>query len=95
MAQQDRLPGLRKRSRGVCKAKAERGFGMSRTLAVSPEFVVRDGKPTSVILPICQYEELLERLEDTEDLRWLRQARKKPLRFRPLDAYLTERSRRV
>ncbi|HWF18577.1 MAG TPA: type II toxin-antitoxin system prevent-host-death family antitoxin [Verrucomicrobiae bacterium] len=56
-----------------------------------PEIVTRKGKPVSVILPIKVYEELLERAEDAEDVRWLNKARRRPLRFRPLEDYLTER----
>ena len=56
-----------------------------------PEIVTRNGKPVSVILPIAEYEELLERVEDAEDVAWLRRARKKPLHYRPLEDYLAER----
>ena len=37
----------------------------------SPEIVLQDGKPTAVILDIDEYQEILERLEDTEDLKTL------------------------
>jgi antitoxin (DNA-binding transcriptional repressor) of toxin-antitoxin stability system len=53
-----------------------------------PEIVTRKGKPVAVIVPI---EELLERAEDADDLAWLRRARRKPLRFRPLEDYLASR----
>ncbi len=56
-----------------------------------PEIVTRKGKPVSVILPIKDYEELLERAEDAGDLGWLKRARQKPLHYRPLEAYLAER----
>ena len=55
-----------------------------------PEIVTRNGKPVSVIIPIKDYEELLERAEDTEDVAWLKRARKKKLKYRPLEEYLTE-----
>ena len=58
-----------------------------------PEIVTRKGKPVSVIIPIKEYEELLERVEDAEDVAWLRRARRKPLRYRPLEDYLAERHR--
>jgi len=58
------------------------------------EIVTRKGKPVSVILPIKDYEELLERVEDAEDTAWLRQARRKPLQYRPLEDYLAARSRK-
>ena len=60
---------------------------MKATL-LEPEIVTRKGKPVSVILPIADYEELLERAEDAGDVAWLKQARKKPQQYRPLEAYL-------
>ena len=58
------------------------------------EIVTRKGKPVSVILPIKDYEELLERVEDADDVAWLKRARQKPLQYRPLDDYLAERKRK-
>jgi PHD/YefM family antitoxin component YafN of YafNO toxin-antitoxin module len=46
---------------------------MKSTLA-EPEIVTRKGKPVSVIIPIKDYEELLERAEDAEDVAWLKKA---------------------
>jgi hypothetical protein len=57
-----------------------------------PEIVTKNGKAVSVILPIKKYQEMLERLEDAEDVAWLKRARKKPLRYRPLEEYLAERT---
>jgi PHD/YefM family antitoxin component YafN of YafNO toxin-antitoxin module len=57
-----------------------------------PEIVTRKGKPVSVIIPIKDYEELLERLEDRDDMAWLKRARRKPLYYRPLEEYLAERN---
>lgn len=57
-----------------------------------PEIVTRNGKPVSVIIPIKDYEELLERAEDGEDLSWLKRARRKKPSYRLLEDYLTERS---
>lgn len=59
-----------------------------------PEIVTRSGKPVSVIIPIKDYQELLERAEDAEDAAWLKRARKKPLQYRPLEDYLAERKRK-
>ncbi len=59
-----------------------------------PEIVTRKGKPVSVIIPIKDYEELLERVEDSEDVAWLKRARLKPLHYRPLGDYLAERNRK-
>ncbi len=44
---------------------------------VEPEIVTKNGKPVSVILPIKQYREMMERLEDAEDVAWLKKARRK------------------
>jgi hypothetical protein len=62
-----------------------------KTLLPEPELVTRNGKPVSVILPIEVYQELLERLEDADDVAWLRRARLKPMSFRSLDKYLSSR----
>lgn len=55
-----------------------------------PEVVIREGKPTAVILDIDEYREMLERLEDTEDLRMLEEMRKRPLKFKKLETFLKE-----
>jgi PHD/YefM family antitoxin component YafN of YafNO toxin-antitoxin module len=59
-----------------------------------PEIVTRNGKPVSVIIPIKDYKELLEQVEDAQDVAWLKRARRKPLQYRPLDDYLAERTRK-
>jgi len=56
----------------------------------TPEIILRDGKPSAVIIDIGQYQEMLERLEDIEDLMALEEMRKKPLAFRKLDDFLRE-----
>ena len=58
----------------------------------NPEIVLRDGKPTAVILDIDEYQEMLERLEDAEDLRVLEEMRRSPLQFRRLEDFLNEYS---
>ncbi|HEX9637304.1 MAG TPA: type II toxin-antitoxin system prevent-host-death family antitoxin [Acidobacteriota bacterium] len=63
---------------------------MKNTLS-EPEIVTRKGKPVSVILPIKAYKELLERVEDAEDIAWLKRARKRTLRYRSLEEYLADR----
>ncbi len=57
-----------------------------------PEIILRDGKPTAVILDIEEYRELLERLEDMEDLIALEEVRKNSLGFKKLDDFLKEYS---
>ena len=54
------------------------------------EIVLRDGKPAAVILDIDEYQDMLERLEDLDDLKMLQEMREKPLRFRKLDEFLAE-----
>jgi len=55
-----------------------------------PELILKEGKPTAVILDIDEYQEMLERLEDVEDLRMLEEIRKKPLKFKKLEDFLKE-----
>jgi len=55
-----------------------------------PEIVTRNGKPVSVILPIKYYREIMERLEDADDVAWLKKARRKPLHYRPLEDVLAD-----
>ncbi len=56
----------------------------------NPEIVLKDGKPTAVILDIDEYQEMLERLEDAEDLKVLEEMRRKPLEFKRLENFLNE-----
>ena len=65
-----------------------------RSSLPEPEIVTRKGKPVSVIIPIKDYEELLERVEDADDVAWLERARRKPLHYRPLEEYLARRKRK-
>ena len=55
-----------------------------------PEIILREGKPAAVILDIDDYQEMLERLEDAEDLRILTEMRQKPLKFKRLEDFLAE-----
>jgi hypothetical protein len=55
-----------------------------------PEIITKKGKAVSVILPIKQYQEILERLEDAEDVAWLKKARRKKLHYRPLEDVLAD-----
>jgi prevent-host-death family protein len=65
-----------------------------KATSLEPEIITRKGKPVSVIIPIRDYEELLERVEDASDVAWLRRARKKTLSYRPLEDYLAELGRK-
>ncbi len=59
-----------------------------KTAFAEPEIITRKGKPVSVILPIKAYAEIMERLEDADDVAWLKKARRKTLQYRPLEAVL-------
>ena len=56
----------------------------------APEIVLRDGKPSAVILDIHDYREMLERLEDLDDLNMLNEMRKRPLKYKKLEDFLKE-----
>ena len=62
---------------------------MKRALP-EPDIVIRNGKPVSVILPIKRYQEIMERLEDVNDVAWLKKARRGKLQYRPLDDVLAD-----
>jgi PHD/YefM family antitoxin component YafN of YafNO toxin-antitoxin module len=63
-----------------------------KTKSKTPEIVFREGKARAVILDIDEYQEMLERLEDIEDLKMLDRMRKGPLSFKRLDDFLKEYS---
>ena len=60
-----------------------------------PEMIYKSGKPTAVILPLADYQELLERVEDAADLEWLRKTRAQSSSYRPFGDYLKDKKRRV
>jgi len=62
----------------------------SKVKRKTPEIVLREGKPSAVILDIDEYRQMLERLEDLEDLNMLKEMRKRPRRFRKLEDFLRE-----
>lgn len=55
-----------------------------------PEIILRGGKPAAIILDIDDYQEMLERLEDAEDLKMLTEMRRKPLKFKKLSDFLED-----
>lgn len=65
---------------------------MSDSVRKEPDIIFRDGRPAAVILDIDEYESMLERLEDIEDLRMLREVRSQPMSFRKLDDFLADHS---
>lgn len=60
-----------------------------------PEMIYKAGKPTAVILPLADYQELLERVEDAADVKWLQKTRAQGVSYRPFTDYLKKRKRRV
>lgn len=68
---------------------------MENVIQKKPDFVYRDDKPVAVILDIDDYYEILERLEDEEDIEYLRTVREKPLQFRSFNEYLSEHLKNV
>ncbi len=61
-----------------------------KTLFKEPELVMKNGRPTRVILSIEQYKELLERIEDIEDIAELRKIRAQRPRFRNINDFLKD-----
>lgn len=55
-----------------------------------PEIILKNGKPSAVILSIDVYQEMLEQIEDIEDLKMLSDMRKRPLKFKSLDDFMKE-----
>ena len=66
----------------------------TRRKKAEPQVIYRKGRPASVILDIRQYERILERLEDWEDVEYLKALRKKPRQFISLEDYLAKRGDR-
>lgn len=56
-----------------------------------PEVVLKNGKPSAVIIDINDYFKMLEKLEDVEDVKTLAAMRNKPLKFKCLDEFLKDR----
>jgi len=61
-------------------------------LKAKPQVVMKDGRPSAVIIDINDYRELLERLEDKEDLADLEKIRMEGIQVRRFEDYLTDRN---
>ncbi|MBN1525689.1 MAG: hypothetical protein JW904_14515 [Spirochaetales bacterium] len=58
---------------------------------MSVQFMIDDkGRKTGVVLPIDEYEELIERAEDAEALSMLKKMRKKPVEARNFDDFVKD-----
>ncbi len=62
----------------------------NRAKKKEPEIIFRGGKPAAVIIDIDEYQEMLERLEDAEDLKILVEMRQKSFKFKKLEDFLAE-----
>ncbi|MCX5813363.1 MAG: type II toxin-antitoxin system prevent-host-death family antitoxin [Proteobacteria bacterium] len=60
-------------------------------LKTKPQVVMKDGRPSAVIIDINDYRELLEKLEDKEDLADLEKIRVGGMKIRKFEDFLTER----
>ena len=61
-------------------------------LKAKPQVVMKDGRPSAVIIDINDYRELLEKLEDKEDLADLEKIRMGDIQVRKFEDFLTERN---
>jgi len=55
-----------------------------------PKIVIRNGRPTEIILKLKEFKEILERLEDIYDLSEIQKLKKKKLSFRKIEDFLRE-----
>lgn len=60
-------------------------------LKAKPQVIMKDGRPSAVIIEINDYRELLEKLEDKEDLADLEKIRMGGMQVRKFKDYLAER----
>ncbi|MDD5008221.1 MAG: hypothetical protein PHU49_16430 [Syntrophorhabdaceae bacterium] len=60
-------------------------------MKAKPQVIMKDGRPSAVIIEINDYRELLEKLEDKEDLADLEKIRMGGMQVRKFKDYLTER----
>jgi len=60
-----------------------------------PQLVIRNGEPCPAIFDLEEYEKMLERLAEFDDLRVLQEVRKKGLKLRSLDHLPKEYRRAV
>ena len=68
---------------------------MSLPQQKSLDYIYRDNKPIAVILNIDVFNEIIERIEDFEDMEYIKELRKKPLKLRSFKSYLAEKKQNV
>jgi prevent-host-death family protein len=87
----DVVANVRKRSYNEISVKIRRYCMSKRILKTKPQVIMKDGRPSAVIIDINDYRELLERLEDKEDLADLEKIRiGGGVHVRKFEDYLTE-----
>ena len=59
-----------------------------------PEIITRKGKPFSVIIPVKEDDEMLERMEEAEDVACLKTVRPRPLHYRPFADVLADHAKK-
>ncbi len=63
---------------------------MSKLLKTKPQVVMKNGRPDAVIIDLNDYERILERLEEKEDIEDLEKIRAGGAKFRKFDDFLAE-----
>ncbi|MFH1994180.1 MAG: type II toxin-antitoxin system Phd/YefM family antitoxin [Nitrospinota bacterium] len=63
---------------------------MSKLLKTKPQIIMKNGRPDAVIIDLNDYERLLERLEEKEDIEGLQEMRAGGTKFRKFDDFLAE-----
>jgi len=56
-----------------------------------PDIILRDGKPSAVVLDIADYQAMLEQIEDADDIAYLNDLYRQPLEFDSLEDLLKDR----
>ena len=62
---------------------------MKRSLP-KPEIITKKGKPVLGVLPIRQYQEILERIEDAEDVALIERGASQKPHYRPSEDVLAD-----
>lgn len=69
--------------------------GAKKRTLENPEIIFRDKKPVSVIIDIDEYNKLIEKLEDMEDVKYIKSLDKDSLSFRKFEDILKEENEDV
>ncbi len=58
---------------------------------IKPDYIYRDNKAIAAVIDIDIFNEIIEKIEDDEDIAYLKEARKRPLKFRKFSEYVNEK----